>query len=218
MTPSKSKSSQIRWGWWAMTIMGTLIAVSALRYFSRDPNVFFSHQAQTYLANLNLLLVHIGFGVVAILTGPWQFLPRFRARYKKVHRWVGLTYATSIFISGVAGLFVAQQAFGGILATLGFSMLSLLWMTATTGGLVRAYQKKWAKHQVWMIYSFALTFAFVTFRMWLALPLLVPISFESAYVLSSWLCWAGNLLFVRFWLLKKPAKAPLNGHNAAAPL
>jgi Predicted membrane protein (DUF2306) len=42
------------------------------------------------------LLVHITCGMVALLTGPWQFSSRLRRRYLSLHRLTGRVYACRI--------------------------------------------------------------------------------------------------------------------------
>lgn len=52
-----------------------------------------------------------------------------------------------------------------------------------------------------MVYSYALCFSAVTFRLWLPLLIWLFSDFTPAYQLVAWLCWIPNLLVA--YLLNK---------------
>src|SRR5208337_1002624 len=52
--------------------------------------------AANYWTMRGWLLMHMTGGMVALLTGPWQFWSGFRARYARLHRWTG-----RLFLGGV---------------------------------------------------------------------------------------------------------------------
>jgi uncharacterized membrane protein len=141
------------------------------------------------------IYAHVFASAVALTLGPFQFSAKLRARYVALHRWSGRLYlGVGVLVGGVAGLFMASHAFGGLAARLGFSCLALGWLY--TG--LRAY---WAiraadiaSHRRWMVRNFALTFAAVTLRLWLPASMASGITFEVAYPVIAWLCWVFNLL------------------------
>src|SRR5262245_27408880 len=57
-----------------------------------DPNV----GAANYWRERAWLLAHFAGGMLALLVGPWQFWTGFRARYARLHRWMG-----RLFLAGV---------------------------------------------------------------------------------------------------------------------
>jgi hypothetical protein len=57
-------------------------------------------------------------------------------------------------------------------------------------------------HQVWMIRSYALTFAAVTLRIWLPMAQALQIEFIEAYRVIAWLCWVPNLLIAQ-WIINR---------------
>jgi ABC-type spermidine/putrescine transport system permease subunit II len=65
-------------------------------------------------------------------------------------------------------------------------------------------QRDFAAHRRWMIRSFALTFAAVTLRLYLPLGFLLPVSFDDAYRVISFLCWVPNLLAAEWLLRRRP--------------
>lgn len=180
-------------GWGIMTFLALLIVLMVSRYFTLNPDVYFPEQRDVYLAHQTGILTHIVGGVMALSLGPFQFLAPLRERRPRVHRWMGRFYLVGILLGGVAGLYMSAYAYTGIVATLGFATLAILWLStgflayrAIRAGLVDV-------HRQWMIRNFALTFAAVTLR--LEMPFLATIfGGETGYQLVAWLCWLPNLL------------------------
>ena len=70
-------------------------------------------------------------------------------------------------------------------------------------------------HRKWMIRSFALTFAAVTLRLYLPIAQLLPIEFDNAYRVISFLCWVPNLIVAEAYLRRKPrARVGADAHIA----
>ncbi|MES2625258.1 MAG: DUF2306 domain-containing protein [Pseudomonadota bacterium] len=146
------------------------------------------------------LLLHIGCAVTALVIGPLQFWTRLRQRQLTLHRWLGRTYVTTCLVGGLSGLVLALGTSAGIVATLGFGVLAIVWITSTFAAWRFAVQRKFVRHRAWMIRSFALTFAAVTLRLYLPLAALLPISFVVGYQAISFLCWIPNLLIAEFYI------------------
>ena len=69
-------------------------------------------------------------------------------------------------------------------------MTTTLAVTAILRGLVE-------QHREWMIRSYTVTFAFVTFRaLWTALQMAGIGTRDEQLAVASWFCWAVPLLFV----------------------
>ena len=65
-----------------------------------------------------------------------------------------------------------------------------------------------------MIRSYAMTFAAVTLRLWLILPLFpLQVAFDEAYTTVAWICWVWNIP-VAEWLVRRRAVVP---QRAAQP-
>jgi uncharacterized membrane protein len=138
---------------------------------------------------------HITLGGVALLTGWSQFMPRFRARHLELHRTLGKIYVAAVLVSGLAGLYVALYATGGLVSALGFGALALLWMGTTWKAYDLIRKRAPIQHKHWMIRSYALCFAAVTLRLWI--PIFTAgfkMPFMEAYPIIAWLCWVPNLL------------------------
>lgn len=161
---------------------------------------------ESSLWNLAFYL-HISFGGIALLVGWSQFSVSFREIRLKLHRYLGKLYVLSIIISGITGLYVAYYASGGLMSQLGFGSLALFWLFTTSWAYLTIRRKEIAQHRIWMMRSYAFTFAAVTLRFWI--PFLVGVcsmDFIEAYRITSWLCWIPNLLVAELFILKGRVK------------
>ena len=115
--------------------------------------------------------------------------------YLALHRLIGKLYVVASIISGIAGIYIAFYATGGLVSIVGFMTLGVLWVFTTLRAYLLIRSREVNKHQVMMIYSFSMCFAAVTLCLWL--PILVAIfgEFEPAYKVVAWLCWVPNLAF-----------------------
>jgi uncharacterized membrane protein len=153
--------------------------------------------------------LHISLGAVAMLTGWSQFLKGFRNRNLTAHRTLGKVYLIAVMISGLAGLYIAGFASGGIISVLGFGGLALAWLFTSSRAYLSIRKKDIDHHQYWMIRSYALCWAAVTLRIWLPLfQFALGMEFIIAYRIIAWLCWVPNLVVAEMIVsnLKKARK------------
>jgi len=152
---------------------------------------------------------HIIPGGLALLIGWLQFNSRLRKNHLKVHRLVGRTYVISALISSLAAIYIAFYARGGIIATLGFVSLGIVWFSTTLKAYLLIRSRRVDDHQKMMVFSYAACFAAVTLRIYL--PLLDRIFRDeiTAYLVVSWLCWIPNII-VAFILTRRlpPSTSP----------
>lgn len=137
---------------------------------------------------------HITFGGIALLIGWLQFSNKLRIKKTELHRTIGKIYVISVFVSGVCGLFIALYATGGIISTLGFFSLGLIWLTTSILGFKAIKKGDIELHKKFMIFSYAACFAAVTLRVWLPLLSIAMGEFNSAYRIVAWLCWVPNII------------------------
>ena len=109
----------------------------------------------------------------------------------------------AVIISGLAGLYIAFYATGGIFARLGFGCLAIVWLYSTSMAYKTIKKGDIQKHEAYMIYSYAACFAAVTLRIWL--PMLTAFfgDFIPAYRIVAWLCWVPNIIFAYFLVKRK---------------
>ncbi|HEY4244214.1 MAG TPA: DUF2306 domain-containing protein [Kofleriaceae bacterium] len=140
--------------------------------------------------------IHIVGGGLALLTGPWQLMPRLRQRRPTLHRATGYLYVGAVAFAGAAGLVLGPQAFAGPVAQTGFTMLAAAWLATTALGLraIRAADRP--RHRAWMTRSFALAFAAVSLRIQIPILGALGVSDVLAYQIVAWSSWVPNLLLV----------------------
>lgn len=178
-----------------------------------------------------VLVVHVVCAGLALLIGPVQFSARLRARAPRVHRVVGRVYVFAGILPGaLAGIVVAVLTTAGPLAAISFVLIDVIWVGTVVAGVRAARQRRYADHRRWMTRNFAMTFAAVTLRSWLAVLILVQLPlrtsvyhgdfdalFHVAYVSSSWLAWVPNLLFIE-WYLRRRRTGSRRADRAGVPV
>jgi hypothetical protein len=161
------------------------------------------------------LETHIAASGVALLLGPFQFLPGLRRTQPRVHRWMGTIYVLACLIGGAAGGSVALFSTSGPIAGWGFLGLAVAWFGTTSMAFIKAKQRDFTSHERWMIRSFALTLAAVTLRLYLPIGLTIDPTFTAPYRIIAWACWVPNLLIAELWLMTKRRPKPKAAAAAA---
>jgi hypothetical protein len=156
-------------------------------------------------------LSHMLVAPFALLLGPFQFVPRIRARYPRFHRYSGRIYVAACVIAGVGALATAPYASGGPVAGVGFAILAVLWIGTTAWAWRAAVARNFALHRTLMRYSYAMTFGAVTLR--LQIPFFLMGGFHSYPEMSVWLAytsWIPNVLVIALWeAWQRPRRAVL---------
>ncbi|WP_051554598.1 DUF2306 domain-containing protein [Maribacter antarcticus] len=179
------------------------MVIMSLHYFQSDSAGILKRKeiAQTFWYLLTFR-THIFLGIVAISIGPFQFIKKIRCNYKTTHRIIGYIYTISVFLSALSGLIIAQFAMGGWITTVGFSILSLMWIYTIVKAITSIRVGDVLKHKKWMFLSYGLTFAAITQRTLLLIPLLTEVPFIPIYQLSAWLPSLINL-GIAYFLFKR---------------
>jgi len=99
-----------------------------------------------------------------------------------------------ILVGGLAGLYMAFLAYGGLPARLGFGLLAILWLLSGSMVYRHIRNKEIQNHRQWMVRNYALTFTAVTLRLWLIVFQVAEVEFIEAYITVAWLCWVPNLM------------------------
>ena len=209
---SKQLSLKQKIGWVILLLMAVFPVLFSLGYLSMDPENFnFTEQKAVYTAHMTMLITHVSTAMLAILIGPFQFLPGLRkGRLLKIHRWLGRAYLLSVLFGGISGLYMAQFAYGGIITELGFATLACLWLYSGYRAYRDIRNKNIEGHREWMIRNYALTLAGLMLRVWVPLSIPTGIDFTTAYRFIGWLCWVPNLL-VAEWIVRRTRRAQRRG-------
>ncbi|MFB7473943.1 DUF2306 domain-containing protein [Kitasatospora sp. NPDC056184] len=197
-----------RAGWWTVTVLAFATALLTARYLTLDPETYLDQQRAVYLAHRLPLTLHVGGGVLAILLGPWQFLPRLRARRPGLHRLTGRLYLLAVLAAGTGGLLLAPSGLVGPVAPIGFTALAVLLLLSSALAWRAALRRDLARHRAWAVRSFALILAAATLRIWLPVMDLAGVPFEQAYATAAWTCWLINLVLAEHLIARIPGPAP----------
>ncbi len=212
-------ASRIGWGW--ITFSAVTVVVMALTPYLTtslselaDANAgIASTYADQPLPIVLTFYAHVGFGAIALLIGPLQFARGLRERFPRVHRVLGSISVVAIVLAAVAGLVISPLTRAGIVGTLGFGILAVLWASFALLGLRAILRRDVQAHRAWMTRAFALTYAAVTLRLWIPILMMGFIAsgtdpaaaFTAAYAIVPFLCWIPNLILAE-WLVRRRAQ------------
>jgi hypothetical protein len=166
------------------------IGVAAMPYYLRIEEL----QFRQYWPMRGWLLTHITMGMVALLAGPVQLWLGLKDVYPKVHRNLGFVYMTAITLGAVSAYYLAFNTSGGVVFGSGLIALATAWLTTTGMAFLAIKRHLYEQHKEWMIRSYVVTFAFVTFRVLDSVIAARGMPLFEHLGISAWLCWSVPLL------------------------
>lgn len=175
---------------WALIISINLYFVYhfPLRYF----NAKSFHQPFGHL-----LLLHIVFGMITILIGPFQFFFSIRKEYPKFHRFTGRVYLISVVMAAISAIVLAVedaiQTQHNIVFGTGLLGLAFAWLVTSGMAFWAVRNRNFVQHREWMVKSYVVTCGFTTFRI-VASTFLFFERIDNIAGLMAWACWAVPLL------------------------
>jgi len=183
----------------------TAIGLWSLRYLlpSQPQAIGFENFTDRHTA----LTIHAVFASIALLVGPWQFLPSIFFRRRRLHRLLGWIYVSTVVLGWLASLPLGLHAHTGATASAGFQALGVAWLTCTLLGFLDARAGRIVEHRLWMIRSYALTTAAITLRLYVVGSDVLHIPLGQSYPYIAWLCWVPNAVVAQ-WLIKATATRP----------
>lgn len=196
--------------WWC-------VVLAAASYFAWRYTVrYFHYTASSYgpfwWPRARVLLPHVIAGMTALFLGPVQFWSAMRRKYARLHRWSGRLYVAGVVLGSVmAWSLVARMPAQQLGHQTGLGALGIAWLTTTAFAFIAIRRGNIAQHREWMIRSYVVTFAFVTYRALLQLMQSYSIGApaERTAVLA-WSCWALPLLVTEVVLQgRKLLRAPV---------
>jgi uncharacterized membrane protein len=184
--------------WILLALFAFVNALGALRYLL--PHVPFPAELDNFSQRRSALSLHALGGAIALLTGPLQFVPRFRERNWNRHRLLGWIYCSAVLLGWCASLWIAPHAQTGWIASAGFLTLGAAWIVATGLAVQFILRGDAITHRRWMIRSYALAAAAITLRIYLPLSVAFHWPFSIVYPAIAWLCWIPNALATEVYL------------------
>jgi predicted membrane protein DUF2306 len=119
-----------------------------------------------------ILLPHALFGSIVLLSAPFQFSDRLRARLPKLHRIMGRLYILGVYVLAPTGAYIQyfQERLG---APRSFTILAIvdaaLIMGTTTLAGYFAFKRKLGIHRQWATRSYAVALTFIFARLFIGL-------------------------------------------------
>ena len=162
--------------------------------------------ARLYAIPRPYFLAHTFGGAFALLIIPLQFW--LLKRNRVLHRIFGRIYVASVCVSAIGGYYMAMEAFGGFISTLGLTVLASLWWSFTVVAACHAILGNIAQHREWMIRSIAMTGAAVTLR--LISPFVhMALDEVTAQQTVYWISWMINWAIAEWWIRRRPMRPNL---------
>lgn len=196
------------------------VAFSLPPYLALDPAQSRVPQPAEHTWHFPVLVAHVIFGSVAILTCVLQIWPWFRQRYPVAHRRIGRVYVLGgVLPGGVTAVAIGAVSPFGPLNQVGTVLMGSLWLAFTVAGFRMARQRRFVDHRRWMIRSFALTASIISNRIWAVLAVVtytpqLDTTFGGSEVAMGqaisgtavWLGWVVPLLVAEWWLERGDAR------------
>jgi len=132
-----------------------------LRYFVWSEEAYGAHYWQYRVP----LVFHVAGGLVALSAGVFQLWTGLNGSNMNVHPITGKIYVTGVALGSLGAfvLSIVSAVFGLTFGVALFSM-ALAWVSITSMAVYCIRKRNIQLHKQWMIRSYILTFAFVTFR------------------------------------------------------
>ena len=184
---------------WRLILLLAILAALGLWFVSHNVLHYRQYDPETYGAfwpRRYGLLLHMAGGLLAISAGLVQIWLGLTGRTKALHRSLGRVYASGALIGSAGAYYLALTVDPKYLAyAAGLFMLATAWLITTGMAIVAIRRRAYEQHREWMIRSYTVTFAFVTFRLvgqWLGDLHLAPQ--DDIDTIMAWACWAVPLL------------------------
>lgn len=154
------------------------------------------------------LLLHLGGGFLAITTGLVQIWLGLTNRVGELHRRLGKVYVAGIALGSTGGVYLVATIPGHFAYAAGLGGLVLAWLVTTGMALLAISRRDIAQHKAWMLRSYTVTFAFVSFRLISdTMRGLVPMPDDPVATdfdaMLAWACWAVPLLVAEVFIQAK---------------
>ena len=185
-----------------IAILGAL-AAALLWFVSKKVHFFTDYSPASfsdyYWPRRSGLLLHLAGGSLAISTGLVQIWLGLTHRTSALHRSLGKLYAASVLLGSCGGFYMALTIPDHLAYRSGLFGLDVAWLLTTGMALYAIHIRRIEQHRDWMLRSYTVTFAFVTFRLgeqilrnWITLPD-DPVA-DDLDAAMAWACWTLPLL------------------------
>jgi uncharacterized membrane protein len=186
-----------------LIIVLAMLAAALLWFVTRKLHYLTDYSPGSYSDNFwprrAGLIPHLVGGITAITVGLAQIWLGLTNRISTLHRMLGKIYGVGVLIGSLSGFYLALTIPGHLPYSAGLFMLDVAWLLTTGMALYSIRTRRIEQHREWMLRSYTVTFAFVTYRLlsdWLHHWIQVPADpmADDIDTLMAWTCWAVPLL------------------------
>jgi uncharacterized membrane protein len=189
-SPSRVWSAVLLSG--AAVLAGWFIARSAWPYLDVSPDQYGPY----FWPRRWWLVLHIAGGISALAAGIVQLWLGLTNRVARLHRALGKVYVGVIVFGSIAGFYLALTIPGNPPYAAGLFTLCVAWVVTTSLAVLAIRRRDVPQHREWMMRSFTVTFAFVTFRFGVDALTSQGLPAPDAQAIMAWACWAAPLLLL----------------------
>lgn len=196
-------------GWSLVAIAAIAIGLYAVPpYATLDPLWSRIPLNEVFTSHMLWLSIHAIPSGLALIIGPFQFMPALRNRWPKAHRLTGRAYLGCVVLGSIAAISATFMTTAGFAAQVGFSLLIMGWLFSAWHAYRAARERRFADHRIWMIRNYALTFAAVLLRVFLlagmgARQLVPSIPFDQLYTSSLWSAILASSLVAEWFIVTR---------------
>ncbi|MGC5331470.1 DUF2306 domain-containing protein [Micromonospora sp. DT62] len=204
--------------WWRRPWIVPLVALNGAfllfvlpPYLGLDPSQSRVVLNDGFASHYAVLVVHILFGTIALVTLCLQAWPWLRLRYPRVHRLSGRLYVFAGAIPSALLALVLMPFAAVPNGLLGSALASVGWIATTVLGFRAARQRRYAEHRKWMVYSFAFALQTMWGRVLFLFSMATGLSMNPVVAAEAggWLSVLVNLAIAYWWLHRTPRPARL---------
>lgn len=184
---------------WRMLLVLALLAAATLWFVQDRARAYWAvdaHALGELWPRRGAFIPHAFGGLIAITTGLLQLWLGLTGRTGQLHRTLGKLYLVGVAVGSAGGFYLAltiDPKFFSYAA--GLFMLSSAWVVTTASAYIAIRNGAVQQHREWMIRSYIVTFAFVTFRLTEKVLLNWHIAGDDELdSMTAWACWAVPLL------------------------
>lgn len=159
-----------------------------------------------------LVMIHIIPGLLFLLLGATQFMPRLRQRRPRLHRWAGRVAVGSGLVVGTTALVMSpQMAIGGANEMAATMFFGVIFLFCLVKGFLSIRARRVVQHREWMIRAFAIALAIATIRpimgIFFATSRLTHLTPHEFFGIAFWLGFSIHLVAAEAWINYTRARA-----------
>ena len=151
---------------------------------------------------------HIVCGPIVIVVALFLLWSGRRGMTSGFHRRLGkIQFLAVLIVLGPTGLWMATRAHTGIVAGVGFGILSILTMTAAVKAVLHIRRRQIDQHQLWATRLVILLLSPIALRIITRVGIAIGFGAHGSYQFSAWSSWLAPLIAFELWIRYKSLRA-----------